>query len=153
MKVYSLKPQEDLNALANLIAGCMQTESDYETLKCKTDDTDLFQWVETKQESTTDFIMSALRLFDELNFSNHANIGMPSNINTEILNTKSLIVNLNSEVFIRECKKIGEAHWHFIMKEMSKYNANSKVYQLLNKRLEILNNKAYSEERTPLLVG
>lgn len=153
MKVYSITPTKITARLSNIIVSCMRTESDYETLKCKTDDVELFQWVESKQESTTDFILSALSLLEELNPISTSSLDIKNDLNLETVDTKSLIVNLEPQVLIRECQKIDEAHWHYIIEEMNNHASDSKIYKLLNNRLQKLNYKNGFEKNPPLLVG
>ena len=153
MKVFSIKHKENLDALSNIINASMQTEADYETLKYKTEDIDLQQWIENKQESTTDFILAGLRLFDELSNNVQSSIGLKNDFDLDTLNTRSLIVNLEPEILKRECKKIDESHWYLIIQEMSKHEVDSKIYKFLNKRLEKLNYGLILEENPTLLVG
>lgn len=153
MKIVRINNSENREALANIISISMQTESAYETLKLKTEDASLFQWVENKQEATTDFIISLLRLQDELNYATKHVFGNKDVFSLQPVQAKSLIVSLDNDVLMRECKKIDEAHWYFIMEEMTKHHAASKIYQLLNRRLERLNNNFRLDENPSLLVS
>ena len=153
MKTYRNTITENIESLRALVKASLKIESDYETLKLKTEDMSLFQWVEAKQESTTDFILATLSLLKDLSIKNNGGFIFNKEILDEDLKTRSLIVPLNSEVIERECSKIDEYHLYSIIETMAKNKVDSKIYKLLNKRLEKLNNSIKYNQNPPLLVG
>lgn len=137
------------DSLYKILELSFDAEASYEELKSTTLNRDLIDWLTTKQELTTDFIMQILTLLQHYEIPPRSHYTMKGKIGKIWLDVKLKFLKFNNDLIVRECNKIDNLMLEVISKQIKLGLTNkeiSQIYTNYKKKLRLLLNLQQSQE-------